>query len=255
MSSMTHGSLFSGVGGFDLGAQMSGIKTIWNCECEEHKRNILKCHFPDAVQFVDVCAMIDPPCVDIISGGFPCQDISIANVSNKKLWEDGKVKGINGEHSGLWKEYKRIVGQIRPKFIVFENSPMLTIRGFEQVLCDLTKSGYDCQWQCLSATQFGFNHKRERIYGIAYAIEIGRKNHLEIFRPIQEILHERTPRQSPISIPIERFNGKSSYDNVRMDDGFSRELDKRRIEDMGNAVIPLIAYYLFECIKKFRESI
>lgn len=148
MSSMTHGSLFSGVGGFDLGAQMSGIKTIWNCECEEHKRNILKCHFPDAVQFVDVCAMIDPPCVDIISGGFPCQDISIANVSNKKLWEDGKVKGINGERSGLWKEYKRIVGQIRPKFIVFENSPMLTIRGFEQVLCDLTKSGYDCQWQC-----------------------------------------------------------------------------------------------------------
>ena len=103
MSSMTHGSLFSGVGGFDLGAQMSGIKTIWNCECEEHKRNILKCHFPDAVQFVDVCAMIDPPCVDIISGGFPCQDISIANVSNKKLWEDGKVKGINGERSGLWK--------------------------------------------------------------------------------------------------------------------------------------------------------
>lgn len=153
------------------------------------------------------------------------------------------------------KNIKELWGQIRPKFIVFENSPMLTIRGFEQVLCDLTKSGYDCQWQCLSATQFGFNHKRERIYGIAYAIEIGRKNHLEIFRPIQEILHERTPRQSPISIPIERFNGKSSYDNVRMDDGFSRELDKRRIEDMGNAVIPLIAYYLFECIKKFRESI
>lgn len=56
-------------------------------------------------------------------------------------------------------------------------------------------------------------------------------------------------------VKIERFNGKSSYDNVRMDDGFSRELDKRRIEDMGNAVIPLIAYYLFECIKKFRESI
>lgn len=119
----------------------------------------------------------------------------------------------------------------------------------------LPKAGMIVNGRCLSATQFGFNHKRERIYGIAYAIEIGRKNHLEIFRPIQEILHERTPRQSPISIPIERFNGKSSYDNVRMDDGFSRELDKRRIEDMGNAVIPLIAYYLFECIKKFRESI
>lgn len=112
MSSMTHGSLFSGVGGFDLGAQMSGIKTIWNCECEEHKRNILKCHFPDAVQFVDVCAMIDPPCVDIISGGFPCQDISIANVSNKKLWEDGKVKGINGERSGYGKNIKELWGKL-----------------------------------------------------------------------------------------------------------------------------------------------
>lgn len=193
--------------------------------------------------------------MNIISGGFPCQDISIANVSNKKNWENGKVKGINGERSGLWKEYKRILGEVRPKYIIFENSPMLTIRGLEQVLCDLTQSGYDCQWQCLSALQFGFNHKRERMYGIAYSFEIGRKNNSEIFLPISEILHEWTPRQSPISIPFKRFNSKSSYDNVRMDDGFSDGLDKRRIEDMGNAVIPIIAYYLFECIKIFDKQL
>ena len=254
-SNLTHGSLFSGVGGFELGAKLSGIKTLWNCEFEERKRKILKRHFPYAIQYSDVCTVTNPPYVDIISGGFPCQDISIANVSNKKLWENGEVKGINGERSGLWKEYKRILGQVRPRYIVFENSPMLAIRGFEQVLCDLTESGYNCQWQCLSAAQFGFNHKRERIYGIAYTCEIGCKNTSEIFQPIQEVLFERSPRQSPISIPIKRFNSKSSYDNVRMDDGFSYGLDKRRIEDMGNAVIPYVAHSLFECIKRFDNQL
>ncbi len=83
----THGSLFSGVGGFDLGASMSGIRTLWNCEVEEHKRNVLKRHFPEAVQYSDITKMPIPESVDIMSGGFPCQDISIANVSNKKNME------------------------------------------------------------------------------------------------------------------------------------------------------------------------
>lgn len=248
---LTHGSLFTGVGGFDLGAEMAGIKTLWNCEFEQHKRNILRKHFPKAIQYEDIRTMIAPPYVDIISGGFPCQDISISNVSNKKIWENGKVKGINGERSGLWKENERIIRKVRPKYIIFENSPMLTIRGFEQVLCGISESGYDCQWQCLSASQFGFNHKRERIYGIAYTREIRCKNNIEIFLPIQEVLHKQTSRQSPLSISLERFNGRSNYEHVRMDDGFSKGLDKRRIEDMGNAVIPLIAQYLFECIKLF----
>lgn len=254
-SNLTHGSLFSGIGGFELGAEMSGIKTLWNCEIEGHKRNILKRHFPEAVQYTDICLMKSPLHVDIISGGFPCQDISIANVSNKKLWENGKVKGINGERSGLWKEYKRILCEVRPRYIVFENSPMLIHRGLEQVLCDLTESGYGCQWECLSASQFGFNHKRERIYGIAYPIEIKCEGVVKIFRPIQEIFPKWAPRQPPISIPIKRFNKRSSYDDVRMDDGFSDRLDKRRIEDMGNAVIPLIAQYLFECIKIFDKQL
>lgn len=254
-SNLTHGSLFSGIGGFELGAEMAGIKTLWNCEFEEHKRKVLKRHFPDAIQYTDVCTTVSPPYVDIISGGFPCQDISISNTSSKRFLENGKIKGIYGERSGLWKEYKRILGEVRPRYIVFENSPMLTIRGFEQVLCDLTESGYDCQWKCLYASQFGFNHKRERLYGIAYSSEIGCKNIAEIFRPIQDIFSKWAPRQSPISIPIKRFNKYSSYDDVRMDDGFSDGLDKRRIEDMGNAVIPLIAQYLFECIKIFDKQL
>ena len=111
-SNLTHGSLFSGIGGFELGAEMSGIKTLWNCEIEGHKRNILKRHFPEAVQYTDICLMKSPLHVDIISGGFPCQDISIANVSNKKLWENGKVKGINGERSGLGKNTKEFCAKL-----------------------------------------------------------------------------------------------------------------------------------------------
>lgn len=254
-SKLTHGSLFSGIGGFELGAEMSGIKTLWNCEFEEHKRKILKKHFPDSIQYNDVRSMYNPCYVDIMSGGFPCQDISIANVSNKNIWENGKVKGINGERSGLWKEYSRILGEVRPKYILFENSPMLVIRGFERVLCDLSKSGYDCQWQCLQATQFGFNHRRERVYGIAYTREIGCKNNSPIFLPIQKVLREKTPRQNALPMSFKRFNSQSNYECVRMDDGFSYELDKRRIEDMGNAVIPLIAHYLFECIKIFDNNL
>lgn len=228
----------------------SGIETLWNCEVEEHKRKILKRHFPHSFQYTDVRTLSGAPRVDIISGGFPCQDISIGNVSNKKIHENGKI-GINGERSGLWKEYARIIREIRPKYIIIENSPMLTVRGFERVLCDLTKIGYDCEWQCLYATQFGYNHRRERIYAIAYPIEIRRIHYSEIFRPIQEVLSEWAPRQNIVPMPIKRFNANSNYQRVRMYDGFSSELDIRRIEDCGNAVIPEIAQYLFECIKKF----
>ena len=251
---LTHGSLFSGVGGFELGARMSGIETVWNCEFEEHNRNILKKNFPNTKQYNDVRIMENVEYVDIISGGFPCQDLSIANVSNKEIWNDGKVKGIKGKRSGLWSEMWRICRQIRPKYILIENSPMLLVRGFEQVLFDLCEIGYVCEWQCLHASQFGFNHKRERFFGIAYPIEKRCVYNTSIFRKLQEVLPKQTPRQNFISMPTQRFNSQSNYESVRMDDGFSRELDKRRIEMMGNAVIPDIVHYLFECVKFHNEK-
>lgn len=250
---MTHGSLFSGIGGFELGAEMVGINTIWNCEFEEYKRRKLKRHFPNAIQYTDVCTINNPPYVDIISGGFPCQDISICNVSNKKIWNDGTI-GIKGERSGLWKEYARVIREVRPNYIIFENSPMLTIRGFERVLCDLSEIGYDCEWQCLYATQFGYNHRRERIYGIANSRKKRCKNNTQIFKPIRKILSTWTPRQVIVPMPIKRFDSASNYERVRMDDGFSSELDSRRIEDCGNAVIPEIAKYIFECIIEFDKT-
>lgn len=249
---MTHGSLFSGIGGFELGAKMSEIETIWSCEVDIHKRKILKKNFPSVYQFEDIRLMYKPPYVDILSGGFPCQDASIANVTSKNVWINGKI-GIKGKNTGLWSEMWRICRQNRPRYIVFENSPMLILRGFEQVLHDITQGGYVCEWQCLQASQFGYNHKRERLYGIAYSNKVRCKNNTSIFRELQEVFPKQTPRQNPIPVPFKRFNSKSSYESVRMDDGFPFELDTNRIEGCGNAIIPEIAHYLFECIKHYEN--
>jgi len=246
---LIHGSLFSGVGGFEIGSEMSNIPTLWNCEFEEHNREILKNRFKNTKQYFDVREMKNVEYVDIISGGFPCQDLSIANVSNKKIWKHEACIGIKGERSGLWSEMWRITGEVRPRYLLIENSPMLLIRGFEQVLCDLSKIGYVCEWQCLSAAQFGYNHKRERFFGIAYPEQKRCKNNFTAFRKLQEVLLKQPSRQNPISTTLKRFNSNSEYEFLRMDDGFSKGLDKKRIEMMGNAVVPEIAHYLFECVK------
>lgn len=110
---------------------MNGIPTLWNCELELFQRNLLKQNFPETKQYEDIRELRNPGYVDIISGGFPCQDISIA----------GKGTGIVGERSGLWSEMFRIVREVRPRYVLIENSPMLLVRGFERVLCDLSQSG------------------------------------------------------------------------------------------------------------------
>ena len=132
---------------------------------------------------------------------------------------------------------------------------MLIVRGLSRVISGLAKIGYCIEWQCLRASQFGYNHKRERFYGIAYPEQIRRKNNTSAFRELNKVLLKQPSRQNPLSVPVKRFNSLSNYESVRMDDGFSHELDFRRIEMMGNAVIPEIAHYLFECVKLHEKLI
>lgn len=141
-SKLTHGSLFSGIGGFELGAEMAGIDTLWNCEIEKFQGEILKNKFPHAERFTDITKTTGLRYVDIISGGFPCQDISVA----------GKREGIKGKRSGLWSEMYRIIWEVRPKYVIIENSPALTISGLEQVLCDLSKIRYNAEWHVYQTT-------------------------------------------------------------------------------------------------------
>ena len=234
---LTHGSLFSGIGGFELGAKEAGIETIWSCEYEQFNRDILKKNFPNTKQYQNIIDMEIPEYVDIISGGFPCQDISIANTN---------ADGIKGKRSGLWSEMFRIIRGVRPKYVIIENSPMLLVRGFERVLCDLSEIGYDAEWQSLSAETFGYPHKRERLYCIAYPNSIGRNE--KEFQT--SIFNQAIPKESG-----REFSGaigwairnKDNSELLRNDDGFPFVMD--RIKACGNAVVPGVAKYLFECIK------
>ena len=157
---MTHGSLFSGIGGIDLGFEWAGIETKWQVEIDEYCQKLLSIRFPHTKKFTDVrkVGSHNLEKVDIISGGFPCQDISVA----------GKGAGIEGERSGLWTELHRVISELRPRFAFIENVPMLTIRGGGRVVSDLAEIGYDAEWQIVGADDVGAWHRRKRIWIVAY---------------------------------------------------------------------------------------
>ena len=167
---MNHLDLFSGIGGFSLGLERAGIKTIAFCEFDKHAQKVLKKHWPDVPIYSDVRELTHERLksdgingIDIITGGFPCQDISIA----------GKQAGIKeGTRSGLWSECARLVGEIRPKYAIFENVTALLSgeqgRWFQRVLFDLSEIGYDAEWHCIPASELGAHHHRDRVWIIAY---------------------------------------------------------------------------------------
>ncbi|HET9087151.1 MAG TPA: DNA cytosine methyltransferase [Acidobacteriaceae bacterium] len=160
----TMGSLFAGIGGFDLGFERAGFEIAWQVEIDPYCRKVLERHFPHAKRFPDVREVgkhnLQP--VDVLCGGFPCQDISNA----------GKRAGIDGERSGLWGEYARIIGELRPRYVVVENVAALLGRGMGRVLGDLAALGYDAEWEIISAADVGAPHLRERVWIVAYAANI-----------------------------------------------------------------------------------
>ena len=157
--------LFSGIGGLSLGLERTGgFETVAFCEIEEYPRNVLGKHWPDVPIYEDIRELTgervlqDVGPVDVICGGFPCQDISIA----------GKGKGLAGSRSGLWFEYARIIRELRPQIIIVENSPELLNRGMGDVLKAMAEGRYNAEWDCLPAVLVDAEHMRERIWIIAY---------------------------------------------------------------------------------------
>lgn len=234
---LTHGSLFSGIGGFDLAAKQCGIETLWNCEILKKSRQVLST-IDNALQYDNIKTLEKPQYVDIISGGFPCQDISIA----------GNGTGIFGEKSSLFFQMLRIIRQVRPKYIIIENSPMLLVRGLEYVLQPLSEIGYICEWKCLSNFQFGFSHFRERIYLIAYSnIFHVQARWIQGYKQIESIFIEAPNKYSGLSF-AERFHKIPDSDIIGINDGVSDWT--YRVGALGNAVNPVVAKYLFQCIKR-----
>ena len=156
---MKFGSLFAGIGGFDLGLERSGMSCQWQVEIEDYPTKILEKHWPEVHRERDIkeCSGSNLEPVDLICGGFPCQDISVA----------GTGAGLAGERSGLWYEMHRIIGDIKPRWVVVENVAALLSRGMDVVLRDLSTIGYDCEWHVISASAVGAPHRRERVWIIA----------------------------------------------------------------------------------------
>jgi DNA (cytosine-5)-methyltransferase 1 len=156
MGRPTFGSLFSGIGGLDLGLERAGWECRWQVEIDDYCRRVLAKHWPDVPKFGDIRTVTGGELerVDLICGGFPCQDISNA----------GKRAGIDGQRSGLWDEYIRLVRVVRPGLVLVENVAALLGRGLGRVLGDLAESGYDAEWDCLPASVVGAPHLRDRVF-------------------------------------------------------------------------------------------
>ncbi|MCP4165668.1 MAG: DNA cytosine methyltransferase [Chloroflexi bacterium] len=161
---LSYGSLFSGIGGLDLGFEQAGLRCKYQVEIEPDYRKILAANFPSVTQHADIrnVAAWDLPPVDILAGGFPCQDISVA----------GKRAGISGERSGLWSEYLRLIRNVRPKYVVIENVPNLLKDLEYAILRPLAEIGYISEWQSIRASDFGLPHRRERLFVVSYPDQI-----------------------------------------------------------------------------------
>ncbi len=162
------GSLFSGIGGIELGFEQAGFETVWFIEQDRYPQTILKKKFPEAKIYGDIKEVDFKSIqqVDILTGGFPCQDISNA----------GKRVGIEGDRSSLWKYYLKAISQIRPRIAFIENVSALLGRGLSVVLCDLAQIGYDAEWHSVPASSVGANHQRDRIFILAYSINSADKS-------------------------------------------------------------------------------
>lgn len=222
--------LFSGIGGFSLGLERTGgFETVAFCEIEPFPRRVLAKHWPGVPIYEDVRTLTgdtlarDGIAVDVICGGFPCQDISIG----------GKGAGIEGSRSGLWSEYSRLIGEIRPKYAIVENSPRLRSLGLSRVLGDLASLGYDAEWHCIPASELGAPHKRDRIWIVAYPDDCERRRGgpMQVGRlPVaREIAAYRDGGGA--EWPAEPTTPRVAY-------GVPDRLD--RANALGNAVVPLI---------------
>lgn len=237
---LTVGSLFAGIGGFDLGFERAGFEIRWQVEIDPFCRAVLAKHWPDVRRYEDVRIVgAELERVDVVCGGFPCQDIS----------EAGKRAGItDGERSGLWRQMVRIIRILGPRYLVVENVTALLYRDMGTVLGDLAESGYDAEWESVPASCFGAPIHRDRVWIVAYPTKKLRVRavfpsqlHVEgygaQYQRVRAMLSARRARGRP----------PADFRRLRADDGFSARLDA--IAGYGNAVIPQAARWIAERIK------
>lgn len=234
-------ALFAGAGGGILGGHLLGWNTVAAVEIEPYPRNVLLQRQRDGLLspfpiWDDVCTFDGKPwrgLVDVVSGGFPCQDISCA----------GKGAGINGTRSGLWAEMHRIICEVRPRYAFMENSPMLTSRGLGRVLGDLAEAGYDAAWCVLGADDMGAPHVRKRIWILAHDTNANGTQCQGTDRMPIESQPQNTGSRLSCSL-WKTGNAWQAEPNVgRVADGVASRVD--RLKAIGNGQVPLVAATAF----------
>lgn len=255
--------LFAGAGGGILGGMLLGHTTVCAVEIEPYCRRVLLQRQRDGILpkfpiWDDVCTFDGNPWrgkVDVVCGGFPCQDISCA----------GKGAGLSGERSGLWGEFSRIIGEIRPHFAFVENSPMLTLRGLDRVLGNLTEMGYDNRWGVVSASDTGAPHLRERIWILArrnknfpYTKHNGVGRGEQLSKSTQEKVQclayselrgcQEQRRKMPSSIPSNGSWWKSEPTVGRVANGVANRVG--RLKAIGNGQVPRVAATSFRLLSE-----
>ena len=251
--------LFSGIGGFSLGLERTGgFETVAFCEIEEYPRRVLAKHWPEVPCYDDVRTLTgarlaaDGIAVDVITGGFPCQDISTA----------GRQAGIGeGTRSGLWSEIARLIGDLRPRYVIVENVANL-LRGpaekqggwFGRILGDLAECGYDAEWENIPAAALGAPHRRERVWIVAYP---NQNANLNIMLSINDFadaenIWQRDRRLSKLGASPS-LCGSDSYDRIR---GVVYGIPKwaQRCGALGNAVVPQIPEMIGRAILAARAA-
>jgi DNA (cytosine-5)-methyltransferase 1 len=217
---MTFGSLFSGIGGMDLGLERAGMECRWQVEIDPYCSRVLEKHWPYVKRYGDIRTVTALERVDLVAGGFPCQDVSWA----------GRRAGIDGARSGLWGEFQRLVSEIRPPLVLVENVPGLLHRGIGRVLGSLAEIGYDAEWDCIPACAFGAPHTRERLFILAYPAG-QRQGQL------------RRQRRQIQSAPEPNLCWAETEPGIkRVADGVPNRVE--RLTAIGNAVVPQVAEWI-----------
>jgi DNA (cytosine-5)-methyltransferase 1 len=276
--------LFSGIGGFSLGLERAGMRTVAFCELDPFCRSVLKKHWPNVPIFEDVTKLKASDIndqINVIAGGFPCQDISSA----------GRGAGLSGSRSGLWFEFHRLIKEIKPQVAIIENVSALRSRGLDQVLRSLAEIGYDAEWHCIPASAVGAPHRRDRIWILAYTEDkradrgvreqttdagkskqwrdISRRSICNVWTKVmadtisfgqqgqRAFRYASDPTSSGEGQAIDAFNGgfkdfwSIEPDVGRVANGVPNRVD--RLRALGNAVVPQIPEIIGRAIMKAKQ--
>jgi DNA (cytosine-5)-methyltransferase 1 len=249
--------LFSGIGGFSIGLERTGgFKTVAFCEIEPFPRSVLAKHWPGVPQYDDVRTLTgarlaaDGIAVDVITGGFPCQDLSSA----------GRQRGMGeGTRSGLWSEIVRLIGELRPRYVIVENVAALLAgpserRGgwFGRVLGNLAERGYNAEWRNIPAWLMGLPHERERVWLVAYPEQARRAGILPYFASEREAKEFGANQASTALVASRRLDaiaaGKLYGQSPFCDGPYGLPELVGGLGAAGNAVIPQIPQLIGEAI-------